>query len=277
MKIAIRTDMEGMAGITHRQQFVPGEPLYEAGRSILTAELNALIRGIRKGGGTAIHIYDEHFQGTNIDLSALSGDDLEIVCGKPPYTKEWPGGLTRDMTGLILQGLHAKAGTPEATLAHTYEPDIQDIYINGTAVGEIGVEAAVAGDLDIPLILVLADSAGVQEAEALIPGVHTVTTKRSRSWSGATCYPLERVLHWIEATSEEAIRAHAPQPLKFSAPVTLEITLQENSYREAFSLLYPDLIVGNRVTLQKETTTEAWALYWQCKLGAQQRARAAQS
>ena len=84
---------------------------------------------------------------------------------------------------LILLGFHSKRNTGEL-LHHSYEPDIKDLILNGVSVGEIGIEAAIAGDYGVPLVMITADSAGVAEAETLIPGVVGVSVKQSLSADG---------------------------------------------------------------------------------------------
>ena len=91
---------------------------------------------------------------------------------------------------MILLGLHSKDGTPGGLLPHTYEHDIADLILNGVSTGEIGMEAAIAGDFGVPTVMITGDSAGVAEAASLLPGIQTVTTKWSLSETGAVCLPL---------------------------------------------------------------------------------------
>ena len=64
-------------------------------------------------------------------------------------------------------------------LPHTYELDIKDLRLGGVSVGEIGMEAAVAGDMGVPVLLVAGDSAGMAEAQSLLPGVEVVVVKEA--------------------------------------------------------------------------------------------------
>ena len=63
--------------------------------------------------------------------------------------------------------------------------------INGTTVGEIGMEAAIAGDFGVPLWLVTGDSAGMAEAGQMISNVKTVTVKEAMGEFAARCLPPE--------------------------------------------------------------------------------------
>ena len=57
--------------------------------------------------------------------------------------------------------------------------------LNGVSVGESWMEAAIAGDCGVPVLLVTGDSAGVAEAESLLPGVGSCGRQRSDRRSGS--------------------------------------------------------------------------------------------
>ena len=67
MKIMIRSDIEGVTGVTTYQQ-AEGT---EFGRSMLMNDLRACIEGILATGEHEIVVYDEHTNGRNIDISQL--------------------------------------------------------------------------------------------------------------------------------------------------------------------------------------------------------------
>src|SRR5271170_6536356 len=214
----IRCDMEGVSGVVSMAQVTPHSPEYAQARAWFMEELLALIDGLTKGGATNVSVYAEHWFGRNVDLARIPRC-VRVLCGKPPYRAEWAGGLDSSHAGLILHGLHSMEGTGHV-LCHTYEPDFRSISIDGISVGEIGVEAAVAGDWGVPLALVIADSAGAAEAQALVPGVATVVTKISRSLTGAECYPLADVVTAIrDAGARLAEGPIAAKPFRPGSPV----------------------------------------------------------
>jgi D-amino peptidase len=75
-------------------------------------------------------------------------------------------------------GQHAKAGTPYSHLTHTGWPNVIDYRINDLSVGEYGQLALCAMELGIPTILACGEKALCEEAEALTPGVITVSVKQ---------------------------------------------------------------------------------------------------
>lgn len=268
-KFHIRCEMEGVSGVVHIDQVTPGAREYPESRLVFMAELLALIERLRAGGADEIFIYDEHWSGRNIDLARLPKGVIAI-CGKPPYRPDWRGGLDESHTGMILHGLHSREGAGH-TLSHTYEPDFAAITIHGQAVGEIGVETAVAGDCGVPLVLVVADSAGAEEAAQLVPGVTTVATKISQGDSGAECFALATNLDPIRAAGEQAGRhTTAPPPWRVASPVDMRFSFKPGACLTALrKQAAANFSSDDTLRLTGSSVTEIWADYWQRKLRVQ--------
>lgn len=262
--------MEGIGGIVSYEQAEPGKSEYAFGRDMFMAELIALVEGLKAGGADQVVIYDEHYYGRNIDLARLPRY-AAAICGKPRYRADWAGGLHESFGGVVLLGFHAKARTPGALLAHSYELDIRDLCLNGVSVGEIGIEAAVAGDCGVPVLMVTGDSAGVAEAEALLPGVQSVTVKEALGESGALCYPLEVTTEMIRTAAEAVVREKPNvEPYRVQSGAVLEIELNDGPYLVAVRELCGDRMSNNRtVILKGKNATAVWAEYWQIRLSAQ--------
>lgn len=257
-KYMIRCDIEGVSGVVSYQQADPAFPEYAFGKRMFMHDLLALLRGLNDGGAGEITVYDEHFYGRNIEIDALP-ENVRAICGKPPYRADWAGGLDETFSGLILLGFHSKAGTGEL-LHHSYEPDIADITINGVSVGEIGVEAAIAGDRNVPLTMVIADSAGVREAETLVPGTVGVAVKRSLSPDGGLCDSAETTGRKIREAAARIVRNPPPaKPWKLSSP-TLEVHFHPGEFAEKFLQLFGE------PRFSASSVTACWAQYWQRKL-----------
>ncbi len=266
----IRCDMEGVSGVVSYLQAEPGRPEYAFGRAMFQFDLMACLEGLLSGGAGEIVIYDEHFFGRNVDPAWLP-DQVSVICGKPPYRAGWAGGLDSSFAGVILLGLHSKAGTRNGLLNHSYEPDIRDLRLNGISVGEIGMEASIAGDFGVPVLLVTGDSAGMREAERLLPGVRTVRVKESISVSGGKCHPSSVTAVWIRDAARLIVEnpPHV-RPRRAGPRVRLEITFNQGPYLEAFRGLYAGRMQNDRsIVLKGHGATEVWAEYWEMKLRAQ--------
>jgi D-amino peptidase len=266
----IRCDIEGVSGVVSYEQAEPCKPEYPFGLKMFKSDLLACIEGLREGGAEEIVIYDEHYYGRNVDPEWLA-EDVSVIAGKPPYRIDWAGGLDSSFVGVVLLGFHSKFGTPGGLLHHSYEIDIRNLDLNGVSVGEIGMEAAIAGDFDVPVVLVTADSAGVAEAEELLPGVSTVAVKRSLGETGGRCLPLAVTRDNILRAAREVVSSPpTAQPYKIKDAVTLRITFNDGSYLDAVRRLLKENMTDDRtLVLSGDTVTEVWADYWQRKLHCQ--------
>ena len=192
----VRCDIEGVSGVVSYEQAEPGKREYAFGHEMFMSDLIALLQGLNAGGADEVVIYDEHYYGRNIDMGELVCN-VSAICGKPPYRPDWAGGLDASFAGVVLLGFHSKFGTPGGLLHHTYELDIRDLRINGVSVGEIGMEAAIAGDYGVPVVLVTGDSAGVAEAPIAMP-------RSAAASAGASLIPSPTMATW--RPSERAVR-----------------------------------------------------------------------
>lgn len=261
----IRCDMEGASGIVSYNQAEPGMGEYEFGKRMFMSDLLAVVNGLNDGGADEIHIYDEHFFGRNIDIDLLP-DNVVTYCGKPPYQKDWAGGIDATFAGMILLGLHSMQGTGEL-LHHTYEPDIERIYINNILVGEIGVETAIAGDYGVPLLLITGDSAGVEEAKGLVPNVRSVVVKESKAVTGALCYPISVTKRNIYNSAKKiALDIPVIEAFTIGKSVVLKVQLFSGNFKDKFVEQFPWYIKNDIVTITAKTMTIAWAEYWKMKL-----------
>lgn len=269
-KYMVRCDIEGASGVVGYEQAEPGKPKYEFGRRMFQSDLIAVVEGLIAGGAKEIVIYDEHCYGSNIDPTWLP-QGATAICGKPPYRADWPGGLDATFDGVVLLGFHSKARTRGGLLPHSYELDIRDLRLNGVSVGEIGMEAAVAGDCSVPVILVTGDSAGAAEAQSLLPGVEVVVVKEAFGRFGARCHPLSVTAAWIRAAAEAVVRTPPPaKPYAIASPVSLEVEFHEGVYLNALRFLYGEEMRNKRtLPIIGSSATAVWADYWQRKLQCQ--------
>jgi len=268
-KFHIRSDMEGVTGVVSMAQVTPGAPEYAAAREWLMAEVGALVEGLLEGGAAEVSIYDEHWFGRNVDVGRLP-KGVRVFSGKPPYRADWAGGLDRTHAGLILQGLHSREGSGRI-LAHTYEPDFLAISLNGVAVGEIGLESAIAGDCGVPLVLVIADDAGLEEARELVPAVAGVATKISRDSVGAECLSLSDTVAAIrQAAARIAADPPAPEPFRIEGPVEMLCSFKPGRYLEALRRREKArFVLEDTLRFTGPTVTSVWSDYWRKKLETQ--------
>ncbi len=225
MRVYISVDMEGIAGVVHESQTDPTTPAfaveYARFRRLMTAEANAAVEGALAAGATRVLVNDSHWFMRNLLAEELH-QAAELVSGDPK-----PRSMVQDIDGgfdaALFIGYHARAGTGNATLDHTYADRIHDVRLNGKPVGELGLNAALAGVHGVPVALVSGDSAVTAEAKDLLgDSVATVVVKEAVSRHAAKSVAPAVACRMIREEVPRALkRAHAPFTLR--APVMLEV------------------------------------------------------
>lgn len=257
MRFLIMTDIEGVTGVTT----YPQAENSQLGRDMLMHDLLAVIDGIRADEHHDIVVYDMHTDGRNVDMTQLP-DDVTVVMGKP-ILGECYRGVGPEFDGLILVGLHAMRHTQSALLDHSYLIQYDAIRLNGKTVGEIGVEAALAGEQGIPLVCVCGDDKGCREAEALVPGVVTGVVKESLGHFEAVCYPPAKTREILYHAGREAARkASVIAPLKTPMPAKFEIEYSQCHYLEVMKALHSEIFVSdNTVAFGSNNLLKCWSDY----------------
>ena len=150
IKIYISVDMEGIGGVIRPIQVQQGTPEYVRACRWMEAEVNAYVRGAKRAGATEVWVKDAHGSGANMDWEAFRESAI-LVNGRNRPAR-FPG-LDSSFTALFLVGYHAKAGTPDAVIDHTWNSsDDTRFLFNGQEVGEIAVDSAIAGAFGVPEI-----------------------------------------------------------------------------------------------------------------------------
>ena len=248
MRVYISIDMEGIAGVVHEDQTNPIEPRvaaeYGRFRRVMTAEANAAIEGALEAGATEIVVNDSHW-----DMRNLLAEELhpaaELVAGstKPLSMME---GIDRGFETAFCLGYHAMAGTPRAILDHTYTDRIQAVRLNGRAVGELGLNAALAGRFGVGVALVSGDAAFAAEARALLGDrVTVVVVKHAVARHGARCLAPARVRELLREGAAAALKA-LPAPWTVPSPVMIEVEFSTTHHADMAELVPGSMRAGGR-------------------------------
>src|SRR2546426_5094855 len=169
MRVYISVDMEGIAGVVDESQTDPAPPAFAAEygrfRRLMTAEANAAVEGALAAGATRVLVNDSHWFMRNLLAEELH-QAAELVSGDPK-PRSMVQDIDRGFDAALFIGYHARAGTRNAILDHTYADRVHDVRLNGKPVGELGLNAALAGVHGVPVALVSGDSAVATEAKEL--------------------------------------------------------------------------------------------------------------
>src|SRR5437773_5542080 len=201
--------MEGISGIAKSEQCNAKKPQFEEGRKLYTEEINAAVRGAKGGGATEIVVMDCHGAGEGYSWNSLIAEDLDPDC-EFVVQEEWTGYtefLEQGCDAALFVGMHAMAGTRDGVLNHTVSGvDWQNLWFNGTRVGETGINAALCGTWGCPVLLVTGDDAVCRESTQLLgDGLTTVSVKQGLSMGSARMVPPTRARELIEEGASKAL------------------------------------------------------------------------
>ncbi|MEU3958649.1 M55 family metallopeptidase [Streptomyces buecherae] len=226
MKVLISVDMEGVSGVVHPSETNPTGYDYERARQLMTAEANAAIAGVLDTEPTAtVLVADAHGPFRNLLPEALDRR-ARLVRGKP-RPLGMLAGLDGSTEAVLLVGYHGRAGAGPAVLAHTMSDAVLDVRVAGRSLGEIGLNAAMAGHLGVPVVLLSGDDTACDELNELVPEARTVAVKQAIGQSAAvTLHPEEARERLRDASARAVTRAGLRgQRLGFPGPVEVEVDL----------------------------------------------------
>src|SRR5919198_1093333 len=169
MKVFLSFDMEGIAGIVDWQQCIGDGPAYQLGQRLTLGEVNAAIDGALDAGAGEVVVNDSHWTMQNLAPQELHGEASSITGRhKPLYMMQ---GLDPSFDACLFVGYHGSISGASSVLSHTYNPAaISHAELNGTRVGESGINALVALHAGVPVALVTGDRQTAEEAKAFLPG-----------------------------------------------------------------------------------------------------------
>jgi D-amino peptidase len=247
LNVLISVDMEGIAGVVASEHVSPGKPEYERFRKLMTDEANAAIAGAVAGGATRVVVNDAHANMTNLLIEELD-QAAELISGSPkPYGMLQ--GIGPDVDAVCFVGYHAASGTGAAVLEHTWSGRVVAVRLNDQVVGETGLNAALAGAFDAPVVLVAGDQAVTEEARALLGPIETVAVKAGITRTTAQCLHPATACERIRQAAERAMHLTIP-PFVVPPPMTLEVT-----FLRAIHADMAELIPGTR---RVDGRTVAW-------------------
>lgn len=222
MKLLISVDMEGVSGIVHPAETNPERYDYQRGRELMTADANAVIAGVLDADPTAdVLVADAHGTFRNL-LPEQLDRRARLVRGKP-RALNMLAGLDAETDAALFVGYHVRAGEGPGVLAHTMNGEIVDVRVAGRSLGEIGLNAAMAGHLGVPVVLLSGDDAACAELTELVPAAVTVPVKEALGAAAAVTLHPEEARDRLRRAAADAITRRAEIPPLTLAPAPLDV------------------------------------------------------
>jgi D-amino peptidase len=264
MRVFIVSDMEGVSGIVRWQQVTGGHAMYEEGRRLYTGEINAAVRGAKAAGATEIVVMDCHGAGEGWSFNSLIPEELDPDCEYVVQNEwtEYTEYLESGIDAALFVGMHAMAGTPGGVLAHTVSGSSwRSLRFNNVEVGETGINAALCGTWNCPVLLVTGDEATCVEGRALLgDGLTTAAVKKGLGRFSARQLPAPKARELIEAAARDALRdLGAVQPYNPGSPCEIRIDYNTSDHVEEFRHRADVEITGSRQIVSR---ADDWWTAW---------------
>ena len=240
MKIYISADMEGVVGVVTQEQLGPSGFEYQRAREFMTEEVKAAIEAAFEAGATEIMVSDSHGNGQNLLIEKLPRNITLVRAFPRPLTMMQ--GIDETFDGVIFLGYHTSTTNPQGVRAHTMSSaTLADVRLNGVSMPEAGLNAAIAGHFNVPVIMISGDDAIVKEAGALLGGVEGAVVKWAYGFHSARTLMPEAAYELIRQKVKQAIgRIKDFKPYKIKAPIQLDVRFK--NYRPSEVLSYLSII-----------------------------------
>lgn len=227
MNVYISCDIEGVGCVVRPEHStIPGRD-YIQSRRLMTGEVNAAVAGAFEAGASEVVVADSHNVGLNILPEELD-ERAELIMGSPRPLSMMEG-VEEGFDAVFFIGYHAKPGTPDGLIVHNHHSRIRTMHLSGpefprTEMGELGMNAALAGLYDAPVVLVSGDAATCAEARALLSAPETVAVKRGIGAYAARClHPME-CRRRIRAAARKAIESlPGKRPFRLGGDIRMEL------------------------------------------------------
>ena len=240
LKIYISADMEGVVGVVSGEQLGPQGFEYARFREFMTNEVNAAIEGAVSAGATEIVVSDSHGNGQNLLIEKLPSNILLV--------RSWPRplmmmqGIDETFAGAIFIGYHTGTTNMQGVRAHTMSSArLADVKLKGISVSEAGLNAAIAGHFNVPVIMISGDEAVVKETQALIGDVEGAVVKWPFGFHSAKTLMPDASYALIHEKVKKAVgRIKDFKPYKLAAPIQLDVRFK--NYRPSEVLSYLSIV-----------------------------------
>src|SRR5688500_8249872 len=232
--------MEGIADVVTGEQLGPQGFEYARFREFMTQEANAAIEGALAGGATQIVVSDSHGNGQNLLIEKLPSN-VWIV-------RSWPRplgmmqGIDETFAGAIFIGYHTGTTNLDGVRAHTLSSArLTDVRLKGVSVSEAGINAAIAGHFNVPVIMVSGDDAVVKETTTLLGNIEGAVVKWASGFHSAKTLMPQMSQVMIRDKAQRAVKRISEfKPYTLAGPIELEVRFK--NYRPAEVLSYLSII-----------------------------------
>jgi len=224
LKVYISVDMEGICGVVSVEQTTSGTPEYAVAKKWMADDVNAAIEGALRAGANEIVVNDSHGSMRNIDPGDLN--PKAVLISGSPKPQSMMQGIDETYNAVLFVGYHAAAGTQDAVLDHTISGSVvQSVKVNGVELPELGLNAAIAGAYNVPVVFISGDVAVCRQAKLILGNeVVTAPVKDGIGRTAARLVPFAEARRGIRDRVSDALRKLSQfKPYKVASPCKFEL------------------------------------------------------
>jgi D-amino peptidase len=238
LKVYISADMEGITGVASADQLGPTSFEYGQARQWMTADVLAAIQGAREAGATEFVISDSHGNGQSLLIDRFPTDIPITVVRSFPRPLGMMQGLDSSFAAVIFVGYHTSTSSLTGVRAHTISSALlTKITINGTTMSEAGINAAIAAQFGVPVVLITGDDQIVAETKQRLGQIEGAAVKQAIGFHSAATMMPEAGQALIRQRAKVAVgRRTEMRPYTMTKPITLEVSFK--NYRPVELLGY---------------------------------------
>lgn len=233
-------DMEGMGSVVNIREVIAGNEgeryrdrsstdYWNFYRGLLTDEVNASIAGARSSGARSFIVNEGH--GGNLFANVLPWqlDPEAILVRGYPKPLVMSTAIDSTMGAVIFTAAHANAGAA-GVMSHTYAFD--RFAVNGRVLNEPGINALIAGEFGVPLVMVTGDDVVVEESKQILgQDLMGVVVKTAVGPSAAITHSPKRVQQMLRDSTAVAVRRAIEKrykPFTMAKPYQVEFTVRRS-------------------------------------------------
>jgi D-amino peptidase len=230
--------MEGITGVASADQLSPTAFEYGRAREWMTAEVLAAIQGAREAGATEFVVSDSHGNGQSLLIDKFPSDVPIRIVRSFPRPLGMMEGIDSSFAAVIFVGYHASTSSTTGVRAHTMSSALLTrIALNGVSMSEAGVNAAIAAQFGVPVVMITGDDAIVEETKQRLGAIEGVAVKHAIGFHSTSTLTPEVAQAQIRQHAKAAVERRAQmKPYAMPRPVTVEVSFK--NYRPVELLGY---------------------------------------
>jgi D-amino peptidase len=238
LKVYISADMEGITGVASADQLGPANFEYSQARQWMTSDVLAAIQGAREAGATEFVISDSHGNGQSLLIDRFPTDIPITIVRSFPRPLGMMEGLDSTFAAAIFVGYHTSTSSLTGVRAHTVSSALLTrIAINGTSMSEAGMNAAIAAQFGVPVVMISGDDQIVAETKQRLGNIEGAAVKRAIGFHSAATMTPEAGQALIRQRAKAGVTRRAEmRPYTMTKPLTLEVSFK--NYRPVELLGY---------------------------------------